>query len=147
MTLNSANFKMAITKFQPILVNFNLPPENCPECDHVSFIVGNAAIQLKADNTMVNIGSLDVSKSKDIADEYNIETFPTLLLFFEDRLIEYSGPLTEEDLVEWAKSYAPKQKQKYCDVLLKGSIDNSELALVYFGKLNDWDHIDIFLEI
>ena len=60
-----------------------------------------AAQKFKEDTPYIPFGQVDCSVQSNLEQLYDISSYPTLLFFVYGQAIEYSGGMTEEDIIQW----------------------------------------------
>lgn len=101
LVLKDANFKQAINKFDFILVEFYAP--GCEHCKKLAPEYANAAKELKSLETPIPIAKVDATENTNIAKEYGIQGYPTLKFFMNGSPIDYTGGMSQTNIVNWIK--------------------------------------------
>ncbi|GJS06814.1 protein disulfide-isomerase [Tanacetum coccineum] len=105
LTLDQSNFTQTITKHDYVLVEFYAPW--CGHCKELTPEFENAASILSSNEPPVVLAKVDANdeKNKDLANEYDIKSFPTLKVIKDGgKLIQsYKGPRVAEGIVAYMK--------------------------------------------
>ncbi|XP_074538670.1 protein disulfide-isomerase A2 [Halichoeres trimaculatus] len=107
LVLHINNFDRALSEHEHLLVEFYAPW--CGHCKSLEPVYAEAAEKLRKDLPSVRLAKVDAIEEKELADEFEIGSFPTLKLFTKgDRkqLIDYSGKRTSSGIVQWMKRRA-----------------------------------------
>ncbi|XP_033940961.1 LOW QUALITY PROTEIN: protein disulfide-isomerase A2 [Pseudochaenichthys georgianus] len=115
MILHINNFARALSENQYLLVEFYAPW--CGHCKKLEPVYAEAAGMLKEEveeeegggGCRIRLAKVDVREEKELGDEFDIKSFPTLKLFINgDRKqpLDFSGKRTAEGMVQWLKRRA-----------------------------------------
>lgn len=111
MVLHNVNFDRALRETEYLLVEFYAPW--CGHCRQLEPVFARAAKKLKEekqpDGPTFALAKIDATEEKELAEEFNIEGFPTLKLFAKGDRSEpqdYTGKRTLEGIVQWIKRRA-----------------------------------------
>ncbi|XP_010776026.1 protein disulfide-isomerase A2 [Notothenia coriiceps] len=110
MILHINNFARALSENQYLLVEFYAPW--CGHCKKLEPVYAEAAGKLKEEKEEaagIRLAKVDVIEEKELGDEFEIGSFPTLKLFINgDRKqpLDFSGKRTAEGMVQWLKRRA-----------------------------------------
>ncbi|KAL3066680.1 hypothetical protein OYC64_016594 [Pagothenia borchgrevinki] len=109
MILHINNFARALSENQYLLVEFYAPW--CGHCKKLEPVYAEAAGKLKEEEEAagIRLAKVDVIEEKELGDEFEIGSFPTLKLFINgDRKqpLDFSGKRTAEGMVQWLKRRA-----------------------------------------
>ncbi|XP_033986351.1 protein disulfide-isomerase A2 [Trematomus bernacchii] len=110
MILHINNFARALSENQYLLVEFYAPW--CGHCKKLEPVYAEAAGKLKEEEEEaagIRLAKVDVIEEKELGDEFEIGSFPTLKLFINgDRKqpLDFSGKKTAEGMVQWLKRRA-----------------------------------------
>lgn len=62
-----------------------------------------AATDIQKENLGVYVGKIDCTKYTSLASHFSIRGFPTILFIDKDKVVEFNGDRTIEDLVDFAR--------------------------------------------
>lgn len=95
MELNSGNFQTEITRSAvPVLIDFWAAW--CGPCKMMLPVV-EAVAEIMGDQ--IKVGKVNVDENQDLAQQYNILSIPTLMIFKSGQVVDqFSGVLTKEAL-------------------------------------------------
>lgn len=106
--LNQSNFKEEVLDSKQIwIVAFYATW--CGHCRNMAPEYQNVARKLEG---IVKVGAVDTDQEPELTSQYNIESFPTIMIFGDDKNApgKYDGPKTEEAMVRKAKEMAHDPK-------------------------------------
>lgn len=89
-------------KTQKILTLYYAPW--CPHCKPVKPIFDELS-EIYAGNKDVTISTINGDDNKELLKEKNIKGYPTIMLTYQDKDIEYKGERTAQKLQEFIQSY------------------------------------------
>lgn len=113
MVLTSANFSKTIKSKELILVEFYAPW--CRHCKALEPEYEGAAKELvKVD---IPLAKVDGPEEKELADEYGVSGYPTLLVFRNGRQFDFKGRRDLEGIVEYMKEQAKLPSMEIKSVL------------------------------
>nr|XP_043884753.1 protein disulfide-isomerase A2 [Solea senegalensis] len=104
MVLHINNFDRALSEYKFILVEFYAPW--CGHCQRLEPVYAEAAGKLKEEGTAIRLAKVDAIEEKELADEFEVGSFPTLKLFSNgDRKspVDFTGKRTTEGIIQWMK--------------------------------------------
>ncbi|KAJ1424919.1 Thioredoxin-like superfamily [Sesbania bispinosa] len=104
LVLDESNFDSAISSFDHILVDFYAPW--CGHCKRLSPELDAAAPVLAALKEPIIIAKVDADKHTRLAKKYDVDAYPTILLFNHGIPQEYRGPRKADLLVRYLKKFA-----------------------------------------
>ena len=131
LVLNENNFGLAMREFKYLLVLF-FDPE-CPHCEHFMPEFEKLASKLKKESFV--LAKFDSIKGEKIANHYDIEAFPTLVLIKKENNIHFEGERIPENIEKWLKDNTkPEFKKINSKKDLEDLQKNIKAFLVYFGK-------------
>ncbi|XP_057979593.1 protein disulfide isomerase-like 1-3 [Malania oleifera] len=96
--LEEKNFDEYLRKKKHVVVEFYAPW--CQHCQNFAPEFAAAATELKGEAVLAKV---DASKESKLAQNYQIQGIPTLLLFSDGAIKIYKGPRTKDDVVAWVK--------------------------------------------
>ncbi|MED6111023.1 Protein disulfide-isomerase 5-2 [Stylosanthes scabra] len=104
LVLDDSNFDSAISSFDHILVDFYAPW--CGHCKRLSPELDAAAPVLATLKDPIVIAKVDADKHTSLAKKYDVDAYPTIMLFNHGVPTEYRGPRKAELLVRYLKKFA-----------------------------------------
>ncbi|XP_004496377.1 protein disulfide-isomerase 5-2 [Cicer arietinum] len=104
LILDESNFDSAISSFDHIFVDFYAPW--CGHCKRLSPELDAAAPVLAKLKEPIVIGKIDADKYTRLARKYDVDAYPTVLLFNHGIPTEYRGPRKADLLVRYLKKFA-----------------------------------------
>ncbi|XP_061366611.1 protein disulfide-isomerase 5-2 isoform X2 [Gastrolobium bilobum] len=104
LVLDESNFDSAISSFDHILVDFYAPW--CGHCKRLSPELDAAAPVLAALKEPIIIAKVDADKHTSLAKKYDVDAYPTIMLFNHGVPSEYRGPRKADLLVRYLKKFA-----------------------------------------
>ncbi|OMO50317.1 Thioredoxin [Corchorus capsularis] len=103
LELDESNFDSAISSFDYILVDFYAPW--CGHCKRLSPQLDEAAPVLAGLKEPIVIAKVNADKHTRLARKYDIDAYPTLMLFMHGVYTEYYGPRKADLLVQYLKKF------------------------------------------
>ncbi|GMH13318.1 hypothetical protein Nepgr_015159 [Nepenthes gracilis] len=100
VVLNGSNFGEFIAKNKYVMVEFYAPW--CGHCQALAPEYAEAATDLKGEGEVV-LAKVDATEDNDLANEYKVDGFPTILFFVDGKHKQYTGQRTREAIVAWIK--------------------------------------------
>ncbi|KAI9124564.1 hypothetical protein K1719_004486 [Acacia pycnantha] len=104
LQLDESNFDSAISTFDRILVDFYAPW--CGHCQRLSPELDAAAPALSALKEPIVIAKVDADKYSRLARKYDVNAYPSLMLFIHGVPTDYHGPRKADLLVRYLKKFA-----------------------------------------
>ncbi|KAH1139474.1 Protein disulfide-isomerase 5-2 [Glycine soja] len=104
LVLDESNFDSAIASFDHILVDFYAPW--CGHCKRLSPELDAAAPVLATLKEPIIIAKVDADKHTRLAKKYDVDAYPTILLFNHGVPTEYRGPRKADLLVRYLKKFS-----------------------------------------
>ncbi|XP_066545792.1 protein disulfide-isomerase [Amia ocellicauda] len=104
LELNKNNFEQAIKQHKHLLVNFHAPLSG--ESQGLTREFTSAAAQLRNESSTIRLGTIDVSKEKDLTKELNVTDYPALKFFISgDKEHPIICPVlrTASSIITWLK--------------------------------------------
>ncbi|KAG5238079.1 protein disulfide isomerase [Salix suchowensis] len=99
VVLKEGNFSDFVTKNKFVMVEFYAPW--CGHCQSLAPEYAAAATELKAEEVV--LAKVDATEENELAQEYDIQGFPTVYFFVDGVHKPYPGPRTKDGIVTWIK--------------------------------------------
>uniref|UniRef100_A0A6N2L718 Protein disulfide-isomerase n=1 Tax=Salix viminalis TaxID=40686 RepID=A0A6N2L718_SALVM len=99
VVLKEGNFSDFVTKNKYVMVEFYAPW--CGHCQSLAPEYAAAATELKAEEVV--LAKVDATEENELAQEYDIQGFPTVYFFVDGVHKPYPGPRTKDGIVTWIK--------------------------------------------
>lgn len=141
LLLDSANFIIALKIHKILLVNFFASwCQHCKAFEPIFSELGQTMINHKFKTRLAKI---EGSQNQEISAQFQVNSFPTLKLFFNGKAIDYSGRKNKSEILHWINSKfeslpRPLSNQKEIDDLM-----SDKPSLVYFFPDGDEKANDI----
>eukprot|EP01055_Gregarina_sp_Pseudo9_P003269 Gregarina_sp_Pseudo_9__3268@NODE_344_length_3099_cov_184_964379_g324_i0_p1_GENE_NODE_344_length_3099_cov_184_964379_g324_i0NODE_344_length_3099_cov_184_964379_g324_i0_p1_ORF_typecomplete_len482_score122_75Thioredoxin/PF00085_20/5_1e30Thioredoxin/PF00085_20/35Thioredoxin/PF00085_20/1_4e24Thioredoxin_6/PF13848_6/2_3e02Thioredoxin_6/PF13848_6/1_7e07Thioredoxin_6/PF13848_6/1_5e16Thioredoxin_6/PF13848_6/5_4Thioredoxin_7/PF13899_6/3_8e08Thioredoxin_7/PF13899_6/4_6e03Thioredoxin_7/PF13899_6/2_1e08ERp29 len=104
VALTEATFQSFIDEHSDVLVKFYAPW--CGHCKDLAPVFAAAADELKTLGHEAVLAEVDATKNKDLAKEFNVKGYPTLMLFHKGEAVPYGQGRKQSDIVNWVKRNA-----------------------------------------
>ncbi|XP_067441211.1 protein disulfide-isomerase A2 [Thunnus thynnus] len=104
MVLHIYNFARALSENQYLLVEFYAPW--CGHCKQLEPLYAEAAEKLKKEEPAMGLAKVDATEEKELAEEFDIGSFPTLKLFINgdrEHPVDFTGKRSVEGIIQWLK--------------------------------------------
>ncbi|KAJ4726028.1 Protein disulfide-isomerase [Melia azedarach] len=101
VVLKEGNFSDFIENHKFVMVEFYAPW--CGHCQALAPEYAAAATELKAANEDVVLAKVDATEENDLAQEYDVQGFPTIYFFADGERKAYNGARTKDAIVTWIK--------------------------------------------
>lgn len=136
IVLKEATFDQAIKKFEFILVEFYAPW--CGHCKQLAPEYAAAAKTLKGFSNPVPLAKVDTTTNQALGTRLKITSYPTLKFYIKGEPVDYTGPRTQSDIVNWIKKKTNPPSFVLVDAaaLDKFKADN-QVVVAYFGEDNN----------
>ncbi|KAM8842157.1 protein disulfide-isomerase A2 [Synchiropus picturatus] len=149
MVLHSVNFARALSENKYVLVEFYAPW--CGHCKRLEPAYAEAAEKLRKDEPTIRLAKVDATEEKDLAEEFEIQSFPTLKLFFNGNRkqpVDFAGKRSVDGIIRWLKRRAgPSAAVLDSPDSAATFIDAHNIAVVGFFKDLDSDDAKLFTEV
>jgi len=146
MVMNSDNFQETIDKNDNVMVEFYAPW--CGHCKALEPKYKHAATIL-ADKPII-LAKVDATENEELANKYNVESYPTIKIFRKGKVIDYKGKRETDDIVQKMLSYLkPASQVLDSELKFKNFLHNVRARVVgfFFGDPNDSELGQAFLEV
>ncbi|KAI9196083.1 hypothetical protein LWI28_020937 [Acer negundo] len=101
VVLKERNFSDIIEKNKFVMVEFYAPW--CGHCQALAPEYAAAATELKSANEDVVLAKIDATEESELAQEYDVQGFPTVLFFVDGVHKPYPGARNKDAIVTWIK--------------------------------------------
>ncbi|ORZ17800.1 thioredoxin-like protein [Absidia repens] len=139
VVFDAESFKLA-TQDRPYFVKFYAPW--CPHCQHLAPIWEQMAKEL---TNQIDVGEVNCDDHRDVCHQNQIDGFPTLKLFANGQVYEYSGDRSLPNLITFAKKMAGPIIKTVNEAQFQQDLDPNGVAFIYLHK-DESDAADSLLE-
>ncbi|KAH9617278.1 hypothetical protein KSS87_004503 [Heliosperma pusillum] len=101
VVLKERNFTDVVENNKYVMVEFYAPW--CGHCQSLAPEYAAAATQLKDEGVDVVLAKIDATDENEVAHQFDVQGFPTVLFFVDGHHTTYSGQRTKEGIVTWIK--------------------------------------------
>lgn len=131
LALDEQTFGLAIREYKYLLVLFYDP--ECPHCHNFMPVFEKMASTLKKENFF--FAKLDCIKNEKVANNLDIEAFPTITLLKNNEKFVFEGERKEENIEKWLRE---KTRPEFKKISTEKDLDDfkikNKVFLCYFGK-------------
>ncbi|XP_062866608.1 protein disulfide-isomerase A2 [Trichomycterus rosablanca] len=106
LVLHDKNFARALSEYKYLLVEFYAPW--CRHCRALEPIFAEVAAQLKNESSSVRLAKVDATEEKELAEEFEVSSFPTLKFFKEGNrknATEFTGKRNAKGIMQWLQRH------------------------------------------
>jgi len=145
LVLTNDNFKKALEEYSMILVEFYAPW--CGHCQALAPEYEKAAKTLAEQKSGTKLAKVDATKETNIAEQFDIEGYPTLKLFKNKNPSEYNGGRDADGILKWLEKKSGPQWKVVDGGALMNFKDKEEALVVAFMKDLDSKDATVFKEV
>ncbi|XP_069545502.1 protein disulfide-isomerase A2 [Brachyistius frenatus] len=149
MVLHINNFARALNENQYLLIEFYAPW--CGHCRQLEPVYAEAAGKLKKEEQGMRLAKVDATEEKELAEEFDIGSFPTLKLFIDgDRKqpVDFTGKRSAVGIMQWMKRRAgPGAAALVSADSAAQFIDGQNIAVVGFFDSLESEAAKVFKEV
>ncbi|XP_069023545.1 protein disulfide-isomerase A2 [Embiotoca jacksoni] len=149
MVLHINNFARALNENQYLLIEFYAPW--CGHCRQLEPVYAEAAGKLKKEEQGMRLAKVDATEEKELAEEFDIGSFPTLKLFIDgDRKqpVDFTGKRSAVGIMQWMKRRAgPGAPALISADSAAQFIDGQNIAVVGFFDSLESEAAKVFKEV
>ncbi|KRX00945.1 Thioredoxin-like fold [Pseudocohnilembus persalinus] len=106
INLDDSNFDQIIQQYDNVLVEFYAPW--CGHCKKLAPQYAIAAQFIHEEFENVRLAKIDASNYRDLASKYGVQGFPTMKWFSKDKVSDYTGGRTGQEIINWVLRKAGK---------------------------------------
>ncbi|CAD8175813.1 unnamed protein product [Paramecium pentaurelia] len=110
VVLDRDNFDAALMNFQVLLVDFYAPW--CPHCKNLMPQFENAATMLKEKKSKITLAKVDCTQESFLCMKFDVRGYPTLRIFYHDKIFHYNGDRTPHGIVEYMETHLKQEEEK-----------------------------------
>ncbi|KRX09006.1 Thioredoxin-like fold [Pseudocohnilembus persalinus] len=146
VVLNDENFNSFIESNNFVLVEFYAPW--CGHCQQLAPEFAKAAQELAQADPAVMLAKIDATQNEKLAQQYEIQGFPTLFWIVDGQIIQYQGGREASQIVKWCQkqSGSPTNLIESAESLEKLKSD-SEVLIIYFGASQDEEQFQAYQNV
>ncbi len=128
LTLTKDTFDDAVKNNQYLLVKFVAPW--CGHCKHLVPAYAAAAKQLAESGSEIKLANVDATVEKELAQQFQVQSFPTIKFFRHGVKIDYNGGRSQEEIVNWLKKKSGPPAQELKTVAELNKLKESDEVVV-----------------
>lgn len=133
LVLKTDNFEKGIKDHKNVFVKFYSPW--CGHCKAMAPDYHKVAKLLEEEKSDIKLAKVDATVESQLAEQHNIQGYPTLKFFRDGEPIEYKGGRTVDEMVRWLKKKTGPAAQTLGSVdEAKEFVDSAEVTVVGFFK-------------
>ncbi|CAD8182004.1 unnamed protein product [Paramecium pentaurelia] len=110
VVLDYENFDAALMRFEVLLVDFFAPW--CPHCQNLMPEFEEAAYQFKEKKSKITLAKVDCTHESALCDSFQVRGYPTLRIFYHDRIYHYHGDRNSKGIVEFMEMHLEQEEEK-----------------------------------
>ncbi|CAD8093380.1 unnamed protein product [Paramecium sonneborni] len=110
VVLNIYNFDAALMRFEVLLVDFYAPW--CPHCQRLEPQFAEAAGTLKEQRSKITLAKVDCTKESVLCVKFEVRGYPTLRIFYHDRIFHYHGTRDAKGIVDFMVNHLKEEQEK-----------------------------------
>lgn len=101
LVLTDSNLDLVLSSYDSIIINFYT--SWCDYCKILETEYARAAKLMHSQKPSCAFAKLNVEEQKATAEKYGINAYPTMILLRDQRLYEYTGGHTKDEIVWWVR--------------------------------------------
>ena len=132
LTLTTSDFDQAISSSKYVLVEFYAPW--CGHCKRLAPEYEEAALALEEKGSKVRLAKVDATVETELAEKYDIGSFPTIILFEDGKASPYTGGRTAPMIFGWIKRKT-ENPSGYLDSAtnIDKFVEKNDLLILFYG--------------
>lgn len=137
LVLTKDDFDSAINSFENVLVEFYAPW--CGHCKRLAPEFEKVAEALKIEGSKTRLAKVDATVETELAQNYGVNGFPTLMMFIKGERTAYTGGRTAPTIMDWIRKKT-ETPSTYVNSLsdLQEAIKKHEAIVLFYGDELDW---------
>ncbi|KAH9365426.1 hypothetical protein HPB48_003216 [Haemaphysalis longicornis] len=133
LVLKTDNFEKGIKEHKNVFVKFYSPW--CGHCKAMAPDYHKVAKLLEEEKSDIKLAKVDATVESQLAEQHNIQGYPTLKFYRDGEPIEYKGGRTVDEMVRWLKKKTGPSAQTLASVEeAKEFVESADVTVVGFFK-------------
>jgi protein disulfide-isomerase A1 len=117
-------------------------------CKELAPEYSKAALELAAHDPPYYLAKVDATENQQLADKYDVQSYPTLIFFKRGAHIPFTGGRTAKEIVEWyIKKSGPASVEVSSCEDLKKKIEIPKIAVAFFGDISTKQFKEDFMTV
>ncbi|XP_043262912.1 protein disulfide-isomerase isoform X1 [Colletes gigas] len=146
LVLTKDNFKEAIEQNEYLLVEFYAPW--CGHCKALAPEYAKAAKKLQEAGSSVKLAKVDATVETELAEEHQLEGYPTLKFYRKGSVIDYTGNRQADNIVMWVTKKSGSAVKTLTTVKeTVAFIESYDVVIIGFFKDVNSEPAKVFLEV